>query len=124
MFNWALLIVIGLANFIHVAVDFFDWGVNLFFFPKKTYGLKYLISKEEEKNLEEHLAQFKNPASFFDFKYYKNKGALTIEAILFVLMIMFIFIFALEYILIILLYFLGLFFHLSRHFHLKKLERS
>jgi len=124
MISWPVLIIIGFVNFIHVFVDLFDWGTNLFYFPKKTFGPRLFISKEEEKNLAEYLAQFKNPTSFFDFKYYNNKVALTLEVILFVLMMVFIIIFAFDYLLIVLLYFLGLYFHLSRHFHLKKLEKS
>jgi hypothetical protein len=82
------------------------------------------MSKEEEQNLPIYLAEYKNSSSFFDFKYYSNKFTLTLEILLFILMLFFIIIFALEYIWIIFVYFLGLFFHLSRHFHLKKKEKS
>jgi hypothetical protein len=82
------------------------------------------MSKEEEENLLQYLAEYKRPSSFFDFKYYKNKIAISIEIILFLLMLYFAIIFALEYIWIIIIYFLGLYFHLSRHFHLKKIENS
>lgn len=102
----------------------FDWGTNLFYFPKKTFGPRLFMSKEEEQNLPNYLAQYKNGESFFDFKYYNNRIALSIEALLFILMMVFIIIFAFEYILISLLYFLGLYFHLSRHNHLKKIENS
>ena len=122
LISWPALIISGIAFFIHVFVDLFDWGTNLFYFPKKTYGPRLLMSKEEEENLSEILSQYKNGASFFDLKYYGNKVALSIEALLFVLMIVFNIAFAFEYILISLLYFLGLFFHLSRHYHLKKIE--
>jgi len=124
IFLWPVLIVSGFAYFIHVFVDLFDWGTNFFYFPKKTFGPRLFISKEEEKNLPKYLAQYKNPESFFDFKYYKNKIALTVEVSLFFLMIGFIILFAIDFILIILIYFAGLFFHLSRHFRLKQIEKS
>ena len=82
------------------------------------------MSNEEQKNLPEYLAQYKNKESFFDFKYYDNKLALIIEALLFVVMIICIIIYAFEYFLIVFIYFLGLYFHLSKHFRLKKLEKS
>ena len=122
IFGWPALIVSGFAYFMHVVVDMFDWGTNLFYFSKKTYGPRLFMSKEEEENLSKILTQYKNGASFFDFKYYNNKIALIIEALLFILMMVFIIVLAFEYILIFFLYFLGLFFHLSKHYHLKKIE--
>ncbi|TFG06053.1 MAG: hypothetical protein EU539_08685 [Promethearchaeota archaeon] len=122
--NWPALIFSGVAYFVHVFADIFDWGTNLFYFPKKTIGPRLFLSKEEEENLEEHLAQFKSPASFFDFKYYTNKIALSIELSLFILMMISIVLLAFIYFWIFLIYFPLLYFHLSRHFHLKKLENS
>lgn len=121
VFNWPALILCGFSYFIHIFIDLFDWGTNFFYFPQKTYGPRFLIRKEE-KNLPEYLAEYKNPAAFFNFKYYNSKTSLTIEILLFVLMMFSIIIFAFEYILIILIYFIGLYFHLSRHYHLKKIE--
>jgi hypothetical protein len=112
----------GLAYSIHVVIDTFDWGTNFFYFNKKIFGLKLLISKEEAENLSEHLSKFKKKESFFDSKYYSNKVSLGIEVILFVLMVIFITLFAFEFVLVSLFYFLGLYFHLSRHFMLKKIE--
>ncbi len=124
VFNWPALVISGFALFLHVFVDLFDWGTNLFYFSKKTIGPRLFISKEEEKNLPEYLAQYKNKESFFDSKYYNNKLALIIEVLLFVLMILCIIIYAFEYFLIVFIYFLGLGFHLSQHFHLKKIENT
>ena len=124
IFSWPALIISGFAYFIHVFVDMFDWGTNIFFFPKKTYGPRLFMSKEEEENLSKILTQYKNGASFFDFKYYNNKIALIIEALLFILMMVFIIVLAFEYFLIVFIYFLFLGFHLSRHFHLKKMENT
>ena len=121
---WPALIISGFAYFMHVFVDMFDWGTNLLYFPKKTYGPRLFMSKEEEENLSNLLTQYKNGASFFDFKYYNSKVALSIEALLFILMMVFIIALAFEYILISLVYFLGLFFHLSRHYRLKKFEKK
>lgn len=122
MISWPALIIGGFAYFMHVIVDMFDWGTNLFYFPKKTFGPRLFMSKEEEENLSKILSQYKNGASYFDFKYYNSKVALSIEVFLFVLMMIFIIALAFEYILISLIYFLGLYFHLSRHYHLKKIE--
>ena len=124
LFNWPALFFSGFSYLIHVFVDLFDWGTNFFYFRKKTFGPRLFMSKEEEENLSQYLAQYKSPASYFDFKYYNNKIALTIEVLLFVLMMIFIIVFAFEFILIVLIYFLGLYFHLSRHFHLKKIENN
>ena len=121
IFGWTALIISGIAYFIHIFVDLFDWGTNFLYFPRKTYGPRFLIRKEEE-NLQEYLAKYKNPHSFFDFKYYNSKVNVSIEVSLFVFMIIVIFIFAIEYFLISFFYFLGLYFHLSRHFNLKRIE--
>ncbi len=124
LISWPALVISGFAYFTHVMVDMFDWGTNLLYFPKKTFGPRLFMSKEEEENLLKILTQYKNGASFFDFKYYNSKLALIIEALLFVLMMVFIILLAFEYILISLIYFLGLCFHLSRHYHLKKIEKN
>jgi len=124
LFNWYALILCGICLFLHVFIDTFDWGTNLFYFPKKLVGLKFLITKDEFENLDKYLAQYKQNESFFDFKYYSCKVCLALEGILFVLMIFFSVLNALEYILIVPLYFLGLFFHLSIHFKLKKIEAA
>ncbi|MBY9014008.1 MAG: hypothetical protein KGD70_16725, partial [Candidatus Lokiarchaeota archaeon] len=122
IFVWPALIFGGLAYSLHVIIDTFDWGTNFFYFQKKQIGLKLLISKEEFENLPKNLSEFKKAESFFDSKYYKSKISLSIEAILFILMMIFIIFFAIEFILISLFYFIGLYFHLSRHFFLRKVE--
>ncbi|MBY9002811.1 MAG: hypothetical protein KGD73_02460 [Candidatus Lokiarchaeota archaeon] len=123
IFNWYGLIFSGILYLIHILIDTFDWGTNLFYFPKKPVGVKILISKEELENLPKYLANYKNNESFFDEKYYTNKIWLIIEVIAFVTMMFTLIFFALEYIYFIILYFMGLYFHLARHYHLKKLER-
>ncbi|MBD3253878.1 MAG: hypothetical protein GF383_02240 [Candidatus Lokiarchaeota archaeon] len=123
VFYWPALFISGFAYFIHIVVDTFDWGTNFFYFPQRTFGLRLLI-KNEEENLSEHLSQYNNPESFFDFKYYNNKISLAVEVILFVVMIITIIFFALEFMFIIFFYFLGLYFHLARHFRLKKIEKE
>ncbi|TXT60286.1 MAG: conserved membrane protein of unknown function [Promethearchaeota archaeon] len=121
-FFWPVLIICGFAYLFHIIIDTFDWGTNFFFFPKKTFGIRYLITKEEEENLEEFLSEFKNPQSFFDFKYYNSKLSLSIEIAMFTGMVISMVFLALEYIFLIIIYFLGLYFHLSIHFKLKKIE--
>ena len=111
-----------MVYFIHIFVDTFDWGTNFFYFRQKVFGFKFLISKEEFENINDYLSKYKNPTSFFDFKYYNNKTCLIIEALLFLLMMVFIIIFAIEFVFIVLSYFFFIGFHLFRHFHLKKLE--
>ncbi|MFX0141584.1 MAG: hypothetical protein ACFFDN_48550, partial [Candidatus Hodarchaeota archaeon] len=88
--NWPALIFGGFSYTIHIIIDTIDWGTNFFYFQKKQIGIKLLISKEEFENLPKYLAKYKNPASFFDEKYYNNKFCLAIEIILFILMIVFI----------------------------------
>jgi len=121
---WLALIISGLVYFVHIIIDTFDWGTNFFYFQKKQIGLKLLISKEEFNNISEYLSKYKKPESFFDAKYYKNKILITIEVILFILMITFILLFAFQYILIILIYFPLIYFHLQRHYYLKRVEKS
>jgi len=120
--NWPVLAFSGAAYSIHIIIDTFDWGTNFFYFQKKQIGLKLLITKEEFENLPEYLSKFKTAESFFDAKYYSSRINLGIEVILFILMMVIIIIFAFEFVLISLFYFLGLYFHLSRHFKLKKFE--
>ncbi|MFX1501573.1 MAG: hypothetical protein ACFFDH_11475 [Promethearchaeota archaeon] len=120
--NWIVLIIAGISYSIHILFDTLDWGTNFFYFQKKQVGLKFLISKEEFENLTNYLSKYNNPASFFDEKYYKNRICLGFEIILFILMMIFIIIYAFEYILITILYFPFIWFHLTRHFHLKKIE--
>lgn len=122
--NWITLILSGISYLIHIVIDTLDWGTNLFYFQRKQVGFKFLISKEEFENLSEYLSNYKNPASFFDEKYYKNKVCLGIEISLFILMIVFTILFAFQFILITLLYFPFICLHLSRHFHLKKIEKD
>ncbi len=87
-------------------------------------GLKLLITNDEFENLDKYLAKYKNKESFFDFKYYDCKVCLVIEGILFLLMMIFSIGIVIGYIIFVPLYFLGLFFHLSVHFNLKKIEAS
>jgi hypothetical protein len=121
-FNWTTLIIGGIEYFIHVVVDTFDWGTNFFYFNKKQFGLKFLISKEELENLPAYISKYKKTESFFDNKYYSSKISITIEISLFFLMVVFNFIFTFQFILLSLFYFIGLYFHLSRHFYLKRAE--
>ncbi|MHA1508610.1 MAG: hypothetical protein ACTSO6_07900 [Promethearchaeota archaeon] len=120
--NWSVLAFSGVIYSIHVIIDTFDWGTNFFYFQKKQIGLKLLITKEEFENLPKYLSKFKKPESFFDSKYYSSKVSLGIEAILFILMLVFIILFAFQFILITPLYFVGLFFHLTRHYKIKQFE--
>jgi hypothetical protein len=119
---WQVLAFSGIAYSIHVIIDTFDWGTNLFYFQKKLIGLKLLISQEEFENLPKYLSKFKKAESFFDSKYYSSKVSVGIEAMLFILMLVFTVLFAFQFIFIIVIYFLGLFFHLTRHFKLKRIE--
>ena len=122
--NWDALILSGFSYSLHIILDTFDWGTNFFYFQKKQVGLKFLLSKEEFNNITKYLSQYKSPQSFFDKKYYGNIGCLIIEALIFILMVLFIAIFALNYILIVIIYFPFLAFHLFRHFGLKKIESN
>ena len=122
IFHWVTLIISGFAYLIHIVIDTIDWGTNFFYFNHKQVGFKLLISKEEFNNLSQYLSKYKNPASFFDNKYYNNKVCLVSEVLLFIFMWVFILIFALHFVLTALIYFLGMYFHLSRHFYLKKIE--
>lgn len=122
IFNWLALIFSGVAYFIHIIIDTLDWGTNFFYFSKKQIGFKFLITKEEFNNISKYLENYRKPESFFDRKYYNNKICLSIEILLFILMLIFIILFAFQYVLVTLIYFPFLFFHLQRHYYLKKFE--
>lgn len=121
---WPVLIICGFSYSIHIIIDTIDWGTNFFYFQKKQIGFKFLISKDEYENLSEYLTKYKVPASFFDEKYYGNKICLTIETLIFIFMVVSIWLFALHYAFLIVLYFIGLYFHLHRHFTLKRIENN
>ncbi|UCC19415.1 MAG: metal-dependent hydrolase [Promethearchaeota archaeon] len=124
LLKWSALIFGGFAYSIHIVIDTFDWGTNFFYFDKKQVGFKLLISEEELENLPNYLNKYKNHASFFDEKYFTNKSCITIEIVIFIIMIVFNILFALQHIYMVLIYFLGLYFHLHRHFSLKKIEKE
>jgi hypothetical protein len=119
-----ILVLCGLSYSIHIFIDTFDWGTNFFYFMKKQIGFKFLISKEELENLSKYLANYKIPSSFFDEKYFSNKVCLGLETFVFVLMVVCLILFALNYLFLIPIYFLWLYFHLQRHFTLKKIEKK
>lgn len=121
---YPILLIGGLSYILHISIDTFDWGTNFLGFHKELWGPKLLITKEEQRNLESYLNQYNNPSSFFDFKYYDNKGCLFLEGLLFILMLVFLIIFAFEYILFTLAYFPFLFFHLWKHYSLKLEEQK
>jgi hypothetical protein len=120
--GWYVLTFIGTSYCIHVIIDTFDWGTNFFYFNKRSIGLKLLISKTELENLNTYVSQYKYKESFFDAKYYNNKINLLIETLLFIMMIVSVMFFAIEYAWVCLFYFIGLYFHISRHFFLKRME--
>ncbi len=124
IFNLPVLILCGFSYSLHIFIDTFDWGTNFFFFQKKQIGFKFLLSKEEKENLPKYLAKYKIPGSFFDEKYFSNNVCLGIEALIFILMVVFIVLFALNYLFMIPIYFFWLYFHLHRHFALKKVEKK
>lgn len=121
---WPVLIICGFTYSIHIIIDTIDWGTNFFYFQKKQIGFKFLISKDEFKNLPKYIAEYKVPEYFFSKKYYNSKVYLAIETLLFILMLISIWIFALHYVFLIVLYFIGLYFHLHRHYTLKRIENN
>ena len=122
LFNLTFIVISGFSYIIHIIIDTFDWGTNIFYFQKKLVGLKLLISKEEFDNISKYLQEYKNKQSFFDKRYFGCKACLIIEILVFIMMILSMTLFALEYYLVIIIYFLFLAFHLYRHFILKKIE--
>lgn len=122
LISWPALLLSGFVYLVHILIDTLDWGTNFFYFQKKQIGPKLLISKEEFENISLYLAKYKKPESFFDNKYYKSKVCISIEIILFILMIISIILFAVQFILMVLMYFPFLYFHLQRHLYLKKIE--
>jgi len=122
LFNAIFIIISGFSYVIHIIIDTFDWGTNIFYFQKKLIGFKLLISKEEFSNISKYLREYKNKQSFFDERYFGCKACLIIEILIFIMMILSMTFFALEYYLVLIIYFIFLSFHLYRHFILKKIE--
>lgn len=120
--DWPALYISGYNYSIHIFLDTLDWGTNFFYFQKKQIGPKFLISKEEFENLSEYLSKYRNPASFFDEKYYNNKICIGLEIVIFILMILSTILLAFPYVFLLLFYFPLILFHLYRHFNLKKIE--
>ena len=119
-----LILTCGLAYLSHILLDTIDWGTNLFYFQKKPIGLMFLISKEEIENLNDYLSNYKVARSYFDFKYYDSKFMQSFEILLFIAMLFFMIFFAVEFILMIVVYFIGLGIHIFTHYHLKEIERT
>jgi hypothetical protein len=122
--HWPALIFSGISYALHILVDTLDWGTNFLYFGHHNIGLRLLISKEEQDNLDFYLNQYNRKASFFDFKRYNNKLWISMSVVIFLLMILFVFIYALDYFYLIIFYFIALGFHLYKHFSLKKIETS
>lgn len=119
-----VIVICGLVYLIHVLIDTLDWGTNFLGIHKKPFGPKFLITKEELDSLDEILSKYKIKKSFFDFRYYKSRWILITEGILFAVMIITVIVFAFEFVMLIILYFLFLAFHLSGYFHLKNIEAT
>ncbi|MBY9005697.1 MAG: hypothetical protein KGD63_02975 [Candidatus Lokiarchaeota archaeon] len=119
--NWIAMIISGLAYFLHILVDTFDWGTNFFYFNHKNLGFGMLYSKEEVDKI---YISFKNPIAYFDFKYYKNKTVLSLEIFFFILMVFSIYFFSPKFFYLIIFYFLALLLHILRYYHLKKFEQN
>lgn len=117
-----VIVICALVYLIHVLIDTLDWGTNFLGIHKKPFGPKFLITKEELDSLDEILSKYKIKKSFFDFRYYKSRGILITEGILFAVMIITTIVFAFEFVMLIFLYILFLAFHLSGYFHLKNIE--
>ncbi len=121
--SWNFLIFIySLSYLFHIIIDTIDWGANILYIPKRLVGPKILITEEESKEIEQLLLNYKIPFSFFNFRYYKNKTILSLELLIFVLMILSMIVFALEYMYFTIFYLLAIFFHIVIHNRLKKIE--
>jgi len=112
IFSWPAIFLGGVGYFVHIMMDTLDWGTNVFGFHKSPVGPKILISSEELKNLSEILENYKPKFIFYDERYYKNKILMGMELIIFLLMVIFLVIYALDYILVVVLYFGLLAYHL------------
>ncbi|MBN1214450.1 MAG: hypothetical protein JXA99_03305 [Candidatus Lokiarchaeota archaeon] len=115
--NWIILIISGLAYFIHILIDTFDWGTNFFYFYHKNLGFRLLYLKEEIEKID---IEYKIHKAYFDLKYYNNKIILSLEISIFILMVLILVIIAPKYIYAVIFYFLILSLHLLRYFQLKE----
>lgn len=124
IFSQSYFFLLALSYFSHIIIDTVDWGVNLFYFPKKLFGLKLLISNEEQEKISDILNQYKHNQSFYNFRYYDSTIILLLETLFFSVMLFSISLFALKYIYILLIYIFAFIFHFTYHQRLKKLEFS
>ncbi len=120
---YPLIVICGAVLIIHILIDTFDWGINLFY-TGKTIGVRLLISREEEKNIKEILSNYKVGHSFFVFRYYGSKGFVSVEVIVFVLMMIANIFLAVEFWYLVLPYFFFFGFHFYEYKKLKNIENS
>ncbi len=109
----------GIAYFWHIVVDLIDWGTN-FFYNKKMFGLRLLLSPEERIDLS-HIINDKTPNRQFFFvqRYYSSKLMIFLEIIIGISMFIALFVFAINYWYFLFGYIFFFIFHLSEYIGLK-----
>ena len=109
----------GIAYFCHILIDLIDWGTN-FFYNKKMFGLRILLSPEERNDLS-HIINDKSPNRqlFFVHRYYSSKVMIFLEIIIGISTFIAVFVFAINYWYFIFGYLFFFGFHLSEYIGLK-----
>ncbi len=119
IFSELWVIMGGIAYFCHIMIDLIDWGTN-FFFNKKMFGLRILLTPEERIDLS-HVINDKSPNRqlFFVQRYYHSKLIIFLEIIIGISMFIALFVFSINYWYFLFGYIFFFAFHLSEYIGLK-----
>lgn len=80
------LMIAGVVYLVHLLMDTFDWGVNLFY-TGRTVGSQLLIHPEEKENFQQLLNQLPIKSYFFAHRYYTTRWVQISESFCFLGMI-------------------------------------
>ncbi len=108
----------GIAYFCHILIDLIDWGTN-FFYNKKMFGLRILLSPEERVDLSHIINDKENRQFFFVQRYYSSKLMIFLEIIIGISMFIALFVFAINYWYFLFGYIFFFAFHFSEYIGLK-----
>jgi len=119
IFNYIWLLMGGIAYFCHILIDLIDWGTNFFFFNKKMFGIRILLSPEERIDLSHVINDKENRQFFFVQRYYSSKLMIFLEIIIGISTFIGVFVFSIKYWYFLFGYIFFFAFHFSEYIELK-----
>ena len=118
IFNEIWVLMGGIAYFCHILIDLIDWGTN-FFYNKKMFGLRILLTPEERIDLSHVINDKENRQFFFVQRYYSSKLMIFLEIIIGISMFIALFVFSINYWYFLFGYIFFFAFHFSEYIELK-----